>query len=103
MKKKCYYPGCTQRASKKYKGYRDYHLCKKHYNIVYGYFSRIVCGSNNWRCFNCGRRVGLEIHHVEYRSQGGRNIFENCLPFCKICHGEIHGQTNKDDGRLLPA
>lgn len=40
-------------------------------------------------CRNCGS-PGSQIHHVKYRSQGGRGVFTNGLLVCNSCHEKIH-------------
>jgi len=41
------------------------------------------------KCRNCGG-IGTEIHHVVFRSQGGRGVFTNGLLVCHHCHRRIH-------------
>ncbi len=36
---------------------------------------------------------GVHLHHVKFRSQGGRGVFSNALLVCNSCHKEIH-QSN---------
>lgn len=33
---------------------------------------------------------GIHLHHVKFRSQGGRGVFSNALLVCNSCHKEIH-------------
>lgn len=33
---------------------------------------------------------GTEIHHVKFRSQGGRGVFTNGLTLCQSCHRKVH-------------
>lgn len=40
-------------------------------------------------CRECGGPGG-EIHHVLYKSQGGRGVFTNGLLLCQICHRRVH-------------
>jgi hypothetical protein len=54
--------------------------------------SRLVLQKFNYRCANCGRWIGLQIHHVVHRSKGRRDLPENLLCFCALCHGQIHGK-----------
>ena len=42
-------------------------------------------------CF-CGNPY-TEMHHITYRSKGGRGVFRNLIPLCKIHHEQAH----KDD------
>lgn len=44
---------------------------------------------DNGICQECGRR-GEEIHHVVFRSRGGRGVFTNGLTLCNSCHRRIH-------------
>lgn len=44
---------------------------------------------DNGICRECGRR-GEEIHHVVFRSRGGRGVFTNGLTLCNSCHRRIH-------------
>lgn len=40
-------------------------------------------------CQECGGK-GIHIHHVCFRSQGGRGVFTNGLLLCNDCHKRIH-------------
>jgi hypothetical protein len=40
-------------------------------------------------CQECGGK-GIHLHHVCFRSQGGRGVFTNSLLLCNSCHKEIH-------------
>lgn len=44
---------------------------------------------DNGLCQECGSR-GTEIHHVKFRSQGGRGVVTNGLLLCADCHRKIH-------------
>ena len=33
---------------------------------------------------------GAEIHHVKFRSQGGRGVYTNGLTLCQSCHRKVH-------------
>ena len=41
-------------------------------------------------CEVCHRRPTAQLHHVVYRSQGGRDESCNLLATCLRCHGAIH-------------
>jgi hypothetical protein len=43
----------------------------------------------NHTCQECGCK-GIHIHHVCFRSQGGRGVFSNALLVCNKCHKHIH-------------
>lgn len=38
-------------------------------------------------CERCGR-VGIEIHHIAYRSHGGSDEFGNLIGLCRGCHND---------------
>lgn len=40
-------------------------------------------------CQECGGK-GLHLHHVCFRSQGGRGVITNALLLCNDCHKNIH-------------
>jgi hypothetical protein len=40
-------------------------------------------------CQECGGK-GIHLHHVCFRSQGGRGVFSNALLVCNSCHKHIH-------------
>jgi hypothetical protein len=41
------------------------------------------------KCQECGGK-GIHLHHVCFRSQGGRGVFSNSLLVCNSCHKQIH-------------
>jgi len=43
-----------------------------------------------WRCQSCGSMSNLEVHHQEFRSQGGVDSEKNLITLCSSCHGSIH-------------
>ena len=51
---------------------------------------REVLARDGFRCRCCGGRIGLNSHHVIWRSQGGRTVPENMLSVCTPCHSLIH-------------
>lgn len=34
--------------------------------------------------------VAVDIHHIEYKSQGGTDDAENLIALCRMCHSFIH-------------
>jgi 5-methylcytosine-specific restriction endonuclease McrA len=49
-----------------------------------------VLQRDGWRCQGCGARSNLEVHHKEFRSQGGQDSEENLITLCAACHSLIH-------------
>lgn len=37
----------------------------------------------------------IEAHHLQYRSQGGKDVALNGLPLCTIHHMKVHSRTVK--------
>lgn len=40
-------------------------------------------------CQECGGK-GIHLHHVKFRSEGGKGVFTNALLLCNSCHKQIH-------------
>ena len=49
-----------------------------------------VLRRDGWRCQSCGSRSNLEVHHKEFRSQGGADSEENLITLCADCHSRAH-------------
>lgn len=51
----------------------------------------------DYQCAECGTTVGLEMHHVTFRSASGRKGWRNLVPLCKTHHDACHEKfANKD-------
>ena len=48
------------------------------------------------KCYCCGKRRKLQLHHKIPKSQGGLDNPENVVYLCKECHEEFHEPTKKD-------
>ena len=42
-------------------------------------------------CEKCDSSLGVEIHHIKKRSQGGKTEPSNLIALCKYHHDKIHG------------
>lgn len=42
-------------------------------------------------CRICYDPLLLEVHHIQFRSQGGPDEEWNLISLCKSCHGRAHG------------
>lgn len=51
-----------------------------------------VLDRDNAQCQLCGdgRENVLQLHHLTYRSQGGRHLEENLVTLCFRCHEDVH-------------
>ena len=45
---------------------------------------------DGWCCQACGSLSGLEVHHVQRRSQSGDDSEGNLITLCSDCHTAIH-------------
>jgi hypothetical protein len=48
-----------------------------------------VLRRDGWRCQCCGSRSNLEVHHQEFRSQGGDDSEKDLITLCATCHSLI--------------
>ena len=48
---------------------------------------------DGWRCQACGSLRGLEVHHVQLRSQAGDDSEHNLITLCSACHRRVHSQS----------
>jgi len=62
---------------------------RKHRNNFSKKVREQIYERDNGCCRNCGG-IGTEIHHVIFRSQGGRGVYTNGLLVCHYCHRRIH-------------
>ena len=53
-----------------------------------------ACGRH---CALCHKYCGLkiELHHIQLRSAGGADSFENCIPLCFDCHADMRSYDHK--------
>jgi 5-methylcytosine-specific restriction endonuclease McrA len=49
-----------------------------------------VLRRDGWKCQYCGARSNLEVHHKEFRSQGGDDSGENLITLCAGCYSLLH-------------
>jgi len=57
-----------------------------------------VLERDGWRCQACGSLRGLEVHHIQRRSQSGDDSEGNLITLCSDCHKAIHTSRH---GRTL--
>lgn len=47
-------------------------------------------------CVLCGKKVGLELHHILGRSKDLTDDYRNCVMLCHDCHHTVvHGNLKK--------
>jgi len=52
-----------------------------------------VLALHDHRCAHCGRTLGIHLHHIIFRANGGPHSLANLLPCCRRCHGALHART----------
>jgi 5-methylcytosine-specific restriction endonuclease McrA len=57
---------------------------------AYHTLRRKILERDGWRCQACGSMSGLEVHHMQRRSQLGDDSDGNLITLCSDCHGAIH-------------
>ena len=65
------------------------------FDIIYEELYSYICTRDNYVCQICGKQ-GSELHHIEMKSEGGKNFANNLILLCPMCHrGQdgIHGKT----------
>ena len=71
----------------------------KHFKYITGFYDA------TFDCFvpceHCGKKAA-DIHHIIYRSQGGKDEIENLIALCRKCHDMAHNnELTKGDLMLL--
>jgi 5-methylcytosine-specific restriction protein A len=57
---------------------------------AYHILRRKIMERDGWRCQACGSISGLEVHHMQRRSQSGHDSEDNLITLCSECHRGIH-------------
>lgn len=52
-------------------------------------------------CRLCKTKDNLHLHHIIYRSQGGKHIESNLVTLCMWCHDTVHSNKNEWQPKLL--
>ncbi len=55
-----------------------------------------VLERDGWRCQLCGSMSGVEVHHIEHRSQGGSDCEDNLIALCSQCHNLVHREPRAE-------
>ena len=60
---------------------------------------RRVLARDGHQCRACRSRTGLMVHHIRYRSKGGRTKSWNLITLCTSCHALVHDDLLVLEGR----
>jgi len=66
----------------------------KHTKVYFKYFGY---GEQSFiPCEICGKKA-VDIHHIKFRSQGGKDEIENLVGLCRLHHERAHsGELHRD-------
>jgi len=64
---------------------------KKHVEIYTRYFGL----EDYYQCEACQSRAN-QIHHIKYKSRGGKDKIENLMALCFNCHEKAHQEILKE-------
>ena len=62
---------------------------------------RNIMVRDGFRCVYCGSSSCLTIDHVIPASQGGKNIFENCVTACQPCNNKKGNRTPRESNMFM--
>lgn len=48
-----------------------------------------------FRCCRCHNNIGVDVHHIIPKKDGGTNDFENAAPLCQNCHDQFCDNPSK--------
>jgi 5-methylcytosine-specific restriction endonuclease McrA len=52
---------------------------------------RTMCfDRDDWACRHCHNRNGIDPHHIVSKGRGGKDVLENLVCICRICHSAHH-------------
>jgi hypothetical protein len=67
-----------------------YHLPKKfEQEPEWKAIEKVVKSRDKHTCQSCGIKIGLTVHHILPRKDGGESSPPNLITLCSICHNEI--------------
>jgi len=67
---------------------------KKHVKIYLEYYD--YCETDIILCEVCKSKA-IDIHHIKYKSRGGKDEIKNLIALCRDCHNKAHNEIFKED------
>jgi len=62
---------------------------------------KVVKARDKHSCQSCGIKIGLSVHHILSREEGGTDLPSNLITLCGFCHNEIEGLGFKDKLQII--
>lgn len=56
---------------------------------------KVVLKRDGGRCRVCRTAKANDVHHILFRSMGGKDVANNLIAVCPRCHQDIHGHVVK--------
>lgn len=64
-------------------------------------FQKIIFSRDENKCQACNIKVGLSMHHIIPRSEGGRDEPFNMITLCQHCHNEVESLGFKSRDEII--
>lgn len=69
--------------------------------VDWEHVSKIVKSRDKNTCKSCGLKVGLTIHHIIPRDDGGTELLSNLITLCSDCHNRIEELEIKNKSEII--
>ena len=63
--------------------------------------TRVVKSRDKHSCQSCGIKIGLSVHHILSREEGGTDLPSNLITLCHYCHNEVEELGFKDSLQIV--
>ena len=90
--------GAVSWASKVYRP--SQHMTKTE-SVEWKAISKVVKRRDKHTCQSCGLTVGLSVHHILPRDEGGVDMPDNLITLCDNCHNEVEDMGLRDKWQIV--
>lgn len=73
---------------------------KREDNKLYAITRKMAYERDDGLCVLCGA-MATEVHHIKFRSRGGKSNLSNLACLCRECHANAHGIYAKEIEKYL--
>ena len=63
--------------------------------------AKVIKKRDKYACQSCGSKLGLTVHHILPRSDGGNDLPDNLITLCSYCHDEVESLELKDKWQIV--